>query len=157
MSNSLWSYGWEPARLLCLRDFPRPEYWNGLSFPSSGDLPNAGIKPESPALTDRFFTTEPPGNPLSIILGVWNSLFEGFAKKFDWGLSTHTLAPSSLLSHRQTSWQFLQPACPLARPLNPGVHCPLPKGALPTQASPSFGRFASKLYFNTIYCLFFLL
>ena len=30
--------------------FPRKKYWNGLPFPSPGDLPNAGIKPESPAL-----------------------------------------------------------------------------------------------------------
>ena len=24
--------------------FPRQEYWNGLPFPSSGDLPDSGIK-----------------------------------------------------------------------------------------------------------------
>ena len=42
--------------------FPRQEYWSGLPFPSSGDLPNQGIKPESPALQGRFFTIEPPGN-----------------------------------------------------------------------------------------------
>ena len=28
----------------------RQEYWSGLPFPSPGDLPNPGIKPESPAL-----------------------------------------------------------------------------------------------------------
>ena len=27
------------------------------------DLPGSGIKPVSPALAGRFFTTEPPGNP----------------------------------------------------------------------------------------------
>ena len=27
--------------------FPRQEYWNGLSFPSPGDLPDPGIEPES--------------------------------------------------------------------------------------------------------------
>ena len=37
--------------------FPRQEYWNGLSFPSLGDLSNPGIKPVSPALTGRFFTS----------------------------------------------------------------------------------------------------
>ena len=36
------------------------EYWSGWPFPSPGDLPNPGIKPMSPALADRFFTTEPP-------------------------------------------------------------------------------------------------
>ena len=40
--------------------FPREEYWRGLPFPSPGDLP-PGIKPASPALAGRFFTTEPPG------------------------------------------------------------------------------------------------
>ena len=29
--------------------FPRQEYWNGLPFPSPGDLPDPGIKPRSPA------------------------------------------------------------------------------------------------------------
>ena len=29
--------------------FPRKEYWNGLPFPLPEDLPNPGIKPESPA------------------------------------------------------------------------------------------------------------
>ena len=31
------------------------EYWGGLSFPSSGDLPDPGIEPVSPALAGRFF------------------------------------------------------------------------------------------------------
>ena len=31
-------------RLLCPWDSPRQEYWNGLPFPSPGDLPNPGIK-----------------------------------------------------------------------------------------------------------------
>ena len=30
--------------------FSRQEYWNGLPFPSLGDLPNPGIEPGSPAL-----------------------------------------------------------------------------------------------------------
>ena len=40
--------------------FSRQEYWSGLPFPSQGDLPNPGIEPASfmsPALADRFFTT----------------------------------------------------------------------------------------------------
>ena len=43
--------------------FPRQEYWSGLPFPSPGDLPNPGIRPASPTLADRFFTTELPGKP----------------------------------------------------------------------------------------------
>ena len=30
--------------------FSRQEYWNGLPFPSPGDLPDPGIEPESPTL-----------------------------------------------------------------------------------------------------------
>ena len=47
--------------------FFRQEYWNGLPFPSPGDLPNLpnpGVEfksPVSPVLAGRFFTTEPPG------------------------------------------------------------------------------------------------
>ena len=31
-------------------EFPRQEYWSGLPFSSSGDLPDPEIKPASPAL-----------------------------------------------------------------------------------------------------------
>ena len=47
-------------------DFSRQEYWNGLPFPSPGDLPDPGMQPASPALAGRFFTTEPPGKPVKI-------------------------------------------------------------------------------------------
>ena len=45
--------------------FPRQDYWSGLPFPSLGDLPDPGIKPRSPTLVGRFFTTEPPGKPVN--------------------------------------------------------------------------------------------
>ena len=35
--------------------------WVAISY--SGDLPNPGIEPVSPALAGRLFTTEPPGKP----------------------------------------------------------------------------------------------
>ena len=47
--------------------FPRQEYWNELPILSPGDLHNPGIKP---ALAGGFFTTEPPGKPLSILYKV---------------------------------------------------------------------------------------
>ena len=40
-------------------EFSSREYWNALLFPPPGDLPDPGIKPMSPALPGRFFTTEP--------------------------------------------------------------------------------------------------
>ena len=36
--------------------FVKQKYWSGLPFPTPGDLPNSGIKPESPALADGFAT-----------------------------------------------------------------------------------------------------
>ena len=49
-----------------LGDFPDKNTGVGcyLIFPSPGDLPHPGIKPESPALAGRFFTTEPSGRYL---------------------------------------------------------------------------------------------
>ena len=42
-------------------EFPRQEYWSGLPCPPLGDLPNPGIKPESPAWQADSSPTEPPG------------------------------------------------------------------------------------------------
>ena len=36
---------------------PKQEYWNGLPFPSSGDIPNPGTKPTPPTWAGVFFTT----------------------------------------------------------------------------------------------------
>ena len=38
--------------------FSRQEYWNGLPFPSPGDLPDPGIEPRSPALQADGLTSE---------------------------------------------------------------------------------------------------
>ena len=43
--------------------FSREEYWNGLPFPSSGDLPNPGIEPGSPSLQADALLSEPTGKP----------------------------------------------------------------------------------------------
>ena len=47
---------------------PRQEYWSRLPFCFPGDLPDPGIEPMSPALTGRFFTTEPPGKPRHVCM-----------------------------------------------------------------------------------------
>ena len=63
VSDSLWCHGLQPTRLLCPWDFPGKNTGAGCIF-SSGNLPDPRIEPESPtspALTGRFFTTEPPG------------------------------------------------------------------------------------------------
>jgi len=45
--------------------FSRQEYWSGLPFPSSEDLPNPGIEPGSPRLWADALPSEPPGKSLS--------------------------------------------------------------------------------------------
>ena len=44
--------------------FFRQEYWNGLPFPSPGDLSDPGTEPESPALqTDSLLSKSPKQDP----------------------------------------------------------------------------------------------
>ena len=40
-------------------EFSRQEYWNGLPFPSPGDLPNPGMEPGSSALQSAALPSEP--------------------------------------------------------------------------------------------------
>ena len=43
----------------------KQEYWSGQPFPSSGDLPDPGIEPGSPALQANSLPSEPPiGSPV---------------------------------------------------------------------------------------------
>ena len=44
----------------------RQKHWSSLPFPTTGDLPDPGIEPASPALAGRFFPTMPPGTPLDL-------------------------------------------------------------------------------------------
>ena len=61
----LFATPWTVARQAPLSmEFSRQEYWNGLPFPSPGDLPDPGIKPVSPALAGGFFTAVPLGKPI---------------------------------------------------------------------------------------------
>ena len=48
--------------------FSRQEYWSGLPFPPPGDLPNPGIKPESPKLQAESFPLNHQGNPVESML-----------------------------------------------------------------------------------------
>jgi len=62
--------------------FPRQEYWSGLPFPPPEDLPDPGIEPVSPALTSRFFTTEPPCKPnMGLITRIYKELLNSATDK----------------------------------------------------------------------------
>ena len=45
-------------------EFYRQEYWSGLPFPSTEDLPDPGIKPMSPALQADSLPSESPRKPI---------------------------------------------------------------------------------------------
>ena len=62
-----------PPRILCPRGFSRQEYWSGLPCPPSGNLPNPGTKPRSPALHAGSFPSEPPGKPMYVGVQNWTA------------------------------------------------------------------------------------
>ena len=60
----LFSTTWTVAHQAPLSmGFSRQGYRSGLPCPPPGDLLDPGVKPMSPALTGRFFTTAPPRKP----------------------------------------------------------------------------------------------
>ena len=63
LSATLWTVVCQASLSI---GFPRQECWSVLPFPPTGDLPYTGIKPASSALAGRFFTTEPPGKPITM-------------------------------------------------------------------------------------------
>ena len=78
VSNFLWPHVLQPARLLCLQEFSRQEYWSGLPWPPPGDHPNPGIKPRSSALQADSLPSEPTRKPkntgvgsLSLLQGIF--------------------------------------------------------------------------------------
>ena len=55
-----------PGSSVC--GFSRQEYWSELPFPTPWALPDSGIKPTSPALAGRFFTTQTTGKTLRMTI-----------------------------------------------------------------------------------------
>ena len=67
--------------------FSRQQSWSSLPCPPPGDLPNPGIKPQSPALQVDSLLSEPLGKPknpgvgsLSLLQGIFS------AQESNWGL-----------------------------------------------------------------------
>ena len=70
ISQRVWLFvtPWTVARQAPLSmEFSGQEYWSGLLLPSPGDLPNAGIEPESLTLQADSLLSEPPGKPLNLL------------------------------------------------------------------------------------------
>ena len=55
-SETLWTVAHQAPLSM---EFSRRKYWSGLPFPSSGDLPNPGMEPGSPALQESLLSESP--------------------------------------------------------------------------------------------------
>ena len=62
MSNSFRPHGLQPARL-SVYGILQARILEWAAIPSSGDLPDPGIEPGSPALHADSLPSEPPGKP----------------------------------------------------------------------------------------------
>ena len=61
------------------------------------DLPGSGIKPTSPALAGRFFTTEPPGTALNFFHGKGLTVTRALVSLFYFLLYVLVSSPNLLL------------------------------------------------------------
>ena len=79
----------------------RQDYWNGLPFPSPGDLPDPGIEPRSPALQAGSLLSELPGKP-SIPLHFHNFFFfflqSGLLKIYSLNFQLHNTVLLSIVT-----------------------------------------------------------
>jgi len=80
--ETLWTVAYQAPLSM---GFSRQEYWNGLPFPSPGDLPHPGIKLRSPALQADALPSEPPGKPILV--------------RKDWQLNQNPFEPLCDYSH----------------------------------------------------------
>ena len=113
-------------------EFPRQEYWSGLTFPTPGDLPDPGIKTAtgaSPLLADGFFTTSSTWQAPKVCVLVLSHV-QLFASP--WTVAHQ--APLSVEFSRHKYWSGL-PFTPPGHLLSPGIK-------LSSLASPALeGRF----------------
>ena len=120
--------------------FSRQEYWKGLPFPSSRDLPDPGIRPGSPELQTDSLPSEPPEKPL---------------KDMSDQIS-HSVVSDSLQPHES---QHARPPCPSptsgvhsnSRPLSRWCHPAISSSVVPfsscPQSLPASGSFPVSQHF----------
>ena len=87
------------------KEFSRQEYWSGLPFPFSGDLPNLGIEPWSPTLQANSLSFEPSGKQRNIyLISLWELRYshkESYSLLF---LVPHT----SVVTGKKVKWFWFQ-------------------------------------------------
>ena len=128
--------------------FSRQEYWSGLSSPSPGDLPDPGIKLQSPTLQADSLPSEPPGKSK-----MWKSLSRVWLFVTPWTIQSMEFSrpeywsgwpfpsprdlPNPGIEPRSPALQADSlPAEPPGKPKNTGVGSPsLLQRIFPTQES----------------------
>ena len=95
ISNSLRPLGLSPTRLL--RPWNSPGKNTGIGCHSSGDLPDPGIEPRSPAMWAEALTSEPQGKPFHE---------KGWLRGQNWGTRRLTPRPWSLIKKNPTFGQL---------------------------------------------------
>ena len=99
-------------------EFSRPEYWSGLPFPSSGDLPNPGIKARFHALQSDSLLSQPLGKSL------WEYPFISKHATCLWVCFSLFLSPSKL-SCSDLHPRFYQQNF-VSNSIHPWLFCPFP-------------------------------
>ena len=105
MSDSLPPHGLQPAMLLCPWDFHK-NTGVGCHFLLQGIFPIPGIKPVSPELADRFFTTEPPGKPNGYLVKL-DCIFQDTIKSDSDTISSRNYKCDVLLGWEKWSIQII--------------------------------------------------
>ena len=87
-------------------EFLRQKYWNGLPFPSPGDLSDPGIETTTPELAGEFFFFLPLshlGSPEDFILSYYVS-----ESTCEYSLLREGLGPKFCLYHHQHNFLYCQ-------------------------------------------------
>ena len=84
--------------------FSRQEYWSRLPFPTPGNLSSPGIKPVSPAMGGRIFTTSHLGSTPSLldasILTAWRFYIIIWIWGFSWSMGRSVLICLMTITYR---------------------------------------------------------
>ena len=100
VSGSLQPHGLVTQQAPLSMGFSRQEYWSGLPFPYAGDLPDPGMKPESPvspALQEDSLLLSHGGSPM-----IWNEGGQFFtvASPVSVSVSSEKIVFKGILSRR---------------------------------------------------------
>ena len=83
--------------------FSRPEYWNGLSFPSPGNLPDPGVESMFPTLQADTLLSEPHfvGKVISLLFNMLSRLVITFLPRSKCLLISWLQSPSAVILEPQ--------------------------------------------------------